>query len=706
MTTATEWLNDNPDSLAKLTSMLGDAGMPATVFTELPESLQRSIMDNLRESFSQDYWDSIATTTGGDAATILERGLQEGQSIRAMAEQLKESLGGDDYARTRAFNIARTESGNALNGARRATMDQLAADLGPQVPMKPTWLSVLGNTTRNEHANRDGVPADRDGLWDLAGYRIPWPGHFSLPAGQRCNCQCSIFTEFGMQDAEAMELIGQYYDRVIEEEKVLKFNPYHDAEGRFAPSSGAEGAGSGGGSSGEDKNSFDFGAGKVPAHRHKNPDGTVGGWVADTAEVGGDIYIGSNARVKDNAKITSYGTKEPIKILDNAIVSGNARVYGNRQFNFPVIISGNASISDSARITGGLISGNAVVDGRAMVGHKAVVMGKVTDDAVVMNYGYVPDGVTIGGSTLYTADKHTQGNSKLEIYLGTKGYRTNSNSVDDPEHISAEIIHKVGAAKSVGDGMKSLVSDDDLESLHKSGYLAKVEEQTTIAKGSTIHDQVAASLIHNWAKTSGDHNPMAIAIQQSANRQLGLKDAADPTTVYKSDDKVLTSTKDIESKHGKVIDAFVRATYENTQKQLKEAGVEELILYRGVKHNLGVDTKEVQLNPMSSFTTNFHIAASFAGMGPVMAIKVKAKDIFSTYSSGSGCRDESEVVVLGGVKRLERLASGNETLNPDAFWGASPETKFFTDLKTTTTKLINQVFDPKERKPTNAGRNS
>jgi hypothetical protein len=27
---------------------------------------------------------------------------------------------------------------------------------------------------------------------------------------------------------------------------------------------------------------FDFGDGEVPAHRHVNPDGSEGGWVADT----------------------------------------------------------------------------------------------------------------------------------------------------------------------------------------------------------------------------------------------------------------------------------------------------------------------------------------------------------------------------------------------------------------------------------------
>ena len=36
----------------------------------------------------------------------------------------------------------------------------------------------------------------------------------------------------------------------------------------------------------------------VPAHRHRNPDGTEGGWVADTATVAAKAHIGRDARVQ------------------------------------------------------------------------------------------------------------------------------------------------------------------------------------------------------------------------------------------------------------------------------------------------------------------------------------------------------------------------------------------------------------------------
>ena len=60
---------------------------------------------------------------------------------------------------------------------------------------------------------------------------------------------------------------------------------------------------------------FDFGRGPVPAHRHVNPDGSLGGWVANTARVFGTAWVFGDARVFGNAQV--FGT---------AWVSGTARV--------------------------------------------------------------------------------------------------------------------------------------------------------------------------------------------------------------------------------------------------------------------------------------------------------------------------------------------------------------------------------------------
>jgi hypothetical protein len=78
---------------------------------------------------------------------------------------------------------------------------------------------------------------------------------------------------------------------------------------------------------------FRFGFGStVPAHRHVNPDGSQGGWVADTAYVAPTAYVGVNARVY-----------------------GSARVYGHAQVYDTARVCGHALVSDRS-ISGGYVT--------------------------------------------------------------------------------------------------------------------------------------------------------------------------------------------------------------------------------------------------------------------------------------------------------------------------------------------------------------
>jgi hypothetical protein len=187
----------------------------SALLTELPEWAREAISAELVETFEQGYWDDIHDTFQGDAERYLKQGLAEGRSIRWMATNMAERLGGGarSYARRRAERIARTESGHALNGARKIGMESITGDPKIGQSVRPVWLSVLGNTTRDAHADLDGVPADKDGTWLLAGRRIPWPAHISLPPSQRVNCQCTMTLEFGLSDQEADERLQAYYQR-------------------------------------------------------------------------------------------------------------------------------------------------------------------------------------------------------------------------------------------------------------------------------------------------------------------------------------------------------------------------------------------------------------------------------------------------------------------------------------------------------------
>lgn len=193
--------------------------------TNLPLWFENEIYRRIYETVTMPYWIGITTTTLGDIEAVLSRGLVSGWSTQKIARHIRDGLisGGEkpDYAQVRAKNIARTEAGHALNGARTLAYDHLKQvlskhDLADQI--KRVWLSVLGLTTRDAHADLDGVPEDSEGLWVLGGIKCRWPSDVSLPPENRCNCQCTIVTEFGMSDDEARELISEYIQRVIERE--------------------------------------------------------------------------------------------------------------------------------------------------------------------------------------------------------------------------------------------------------------------------------------------------------------------------------------------------------------------------------------------------------------------------------------------------------------------------------------------------------
>jgi len=91
--------------------------------------------------------------------------------------------------------VARTETGGALNSSRRAAIDRLAEEI-PGI--RSEWFSVKKFNSREEHVGLDGVVADDDGFFNLNGVLVPYPGHHSLPAGDRVQCLCTLLTSFSV----------------------------------------------------------------------------------------------------------------------------------------------------------------------------------------------------------------------------------------------------------------------------------------------------------------------------------------------------------------------------------------------------------------------------------------------------------------------------------------------------------------------------
>ena len=86
-------------------------------------------------------------------------------------------------------------------------------------------------------------------------------------------------------------------------------------------------------------------------NQHKNPDGSLGGWVQNTAHVDPSVFLALGAVVTDMAKV-----REHAKILDTAHIGGWA------------VISGQATVSDDATvIDAAQVSGDCILKGTVMV---------------------------------------------------------------------------------------------------------------------------------------------------------------------------------------------------------------------------------------------------------------------------------------------------------------------------------------------------
>lgn len=124
---------------------------------------------------------------------------------------------------------------------------------------------------------------------------------------------------------------------------------------------------------------FDFndGAGPVPAHQHIKGEG----WIANTAYVDDNCYVGPFAQVFGNAKVTGNAIiNDYARVYGNAYVYGSAKVYGDCQ------VCGNAKVHGNAKVSGrAKVYGNAVVCDNAMIYEMADVSG----DAIVRNFGEV-----------------------------------------------------------------------------------------------------------------------------------------------------------------------------------------------------------------------------------------------------------------------------------------------------------------------------
>ena len=197
-------------------------------------------------------------------------------------------------------------------------------------------------------------------------------------------------------------------------------------------------------------------------------------------------------------------------------------------------------------------------------------------------------------------------------------------------------------------------------------------------------EQFAAGVIKVWSVTAGDSDTVAVQVQQAINTEFKLKaDTGHFPDVTRSRLHPDTTA---------VLRKFARATYNDTQRKLKDAP-DEITLVRGIGGRRTTDTGTVSVSfgkpagrvdvdtvranyrsqPATSWSTSAAVAMDFAyprsgsglSSGVVIGHPVKKKNILSTWATGVGCKSEKEVVVLDSGSRR------SVGVKPSASWAYS-----------------------------------
>jgi hypothetical protein len=206
-----------------------------------------------------------------------------------------------------------------------------------------------------------------------------------------------------------------------------------------------------------------------------------------------------------------------------------------------------------------------------------------------------------------------------------------------------------GRDDEITDGPYSLGSDHSVLNVDLLGEWAKMDRYQIAACGVTSLFQ------HSWATwQDGSDFTAPGALMKVVSEEFGL------TGSHHYEIQEYRPSADFRT----VGRAFVRAQYEYTQSRLRERGVEQLVVHRGMRVpkdriDSFFEANAIENNPLSSWTTNFYTAQQFANAltGDKAPIQYRAvvprEAVFSMGRFGFGSYEEDEVVVVS--RRIEGI---------------------------------------------------
>jgi hypothetical protein len=240
-----------------------------------------------------------------------------------------------------------------------------------------------------------------------------------------------------------------------------------------------------------------------------------------------------------------------------------------------------------------------------------------------------------------------------------------------------EITYGLGGGTPLSDGDRAEMMKPILAE-HRNRVHAAVGESLPKVPSVSAEDErhlrseMVSGLVNLWAASSNDDNIAGLGVQHAAEDEFKIDGAMQWT---KSSQEKREEVAAYYRENEKALRGFVRAQYDLTQRELKEAGITHVTLHRGMRWDSQsrvpdwakfcppgsygttstvapgsvVSLKNSDWRPLSSWSHSASQAGSFYS-GGTYGTKIKAaipaERILSTPRTGNGCLSEREWVVL------------------------------------------------------------
>jgi hypothetical protein len=153
--------------------------------------LNEEFVQAILDFFQTDLFNTVTNITETTRQFIIDevsKGIEQQLSLDEIINNILKS----GITKTRAANIARTETMKAANAAEQIGNDRTG------LLTRKEWISVRDKRTRHDHINVDGDLVDDGKPFNVGGYLMQRPGSLKsedgrrVPAKEVCNCRCVI----------------------------------------------------------------------------------------------------------------------------------------------------------------------------------------------------------------------------------------------------------------------------------------------------------------------------------------------------------------------------------------------------------------------------------------------------------------------------------------------------------------------------------